>query len=122
MTMLPQRSTWVLMAVFALTLLTYLMVRPAAAAVIPATQTPVTSNRTEPVPRPTVRRTTTAPPAPTTTPTRPEPSTSTFAPTPSPTFTQTPSPTFAPTTTDQVPPTETSQPTSSDPAPTATPT
>ena len=129
MTMLPRRSTWVLIAVFVLTLMTYLLVRPAAAVTLPVTQAPVTSNRTVPAPRATVSRTATAPPSTTTTttptPTQPTHSTTTFAPTASPTFAPTPSPTFPPTTAAPVPPvtpTDGGQPTSSGVAPSATPT
>lgn len=120
MTIRPQRSTWVLMGVFVLTLMTYLLVRPAAAATIAVTQTPVATTRTEPAPRQSVRRTTTAPPSPTTTP--PETPSSTFAPTPSWTLTPTPTLTDAPPTTDQATPTDGGQPTSSDAPPPATPT
>src|SRR5450759_4934731 len=90
--MRPRRSTWVLMALFALTLVTYLWLRPPPrVATIPSGGTPVIDTRTstpsprEPTKEPTARPTTVSPTeAPTTSPTTHPTTTTTTAGTPKP--------------------------------------
>ena len=106
--MRPRRSTWVLMTLFALTLVTYLWLRPPPrVATIPSGGAPVIETRTstpaphEPTKEPTARPTTVSPnQVPTTTPptTPPAPATTTAGTpkptgTPSTSMTTTPAPT-----------------------------
>jgi hypothetical protein len=80
--MRPQRSTWVLMASFVLTLVIYLMVRPAPVVTYPYYPVPVTNSPAEPRSRPTLDMTSTEPSPASTTTAQPSPLASTVVPTP----------------------------------------
>jgi len=94
--MRPRRSTWLLMALFALTLVTYLWLRPPPVTITPPGGTPVIDTRTgtpsprEPTKEPTARPATVSPTeAPTTSPTTRPPTATTTVGTPAPTGTPT---------------------------------
>src|SRR5665647_2691440 len=102
--MRPRRSTWVLMALFALTLVIYLWLRPPPVTPTPSGGTPVIGTRTttpaprEPTKEPTTQPTTESPTeAPSTSPTTPSPTGTTTAGTPTPSGTPTTSTATAPT-------------------------
>ena len=111
MIMRPRRSTWVLMATFVLTLVTYFLVRPPPTVTYPYYPVPATNIPTEPRSRPTLDTTNTKPPRPSTAPTRTGPLSSTLAPTSTPTSAPTTKvPTPTPSSTQPVP-TGSAQPT-----------
>ena len=90
--MRPRRSTWLLMAAFALTLVTYMWLRPPPVTITPSGANPVIVTRTstpaprEPTKEPTTRPTTVSPTeARTTSPTTRPPTATTTAGTPKPT-------------------------------------
>ena len=98
--MRPRRSTWLLMAAFALTLVTYMWLRPPPVTITPSGGTPVIGTRTstpslreptkEPTKEPTTRPTTVSPTdAPTTSPTTHPTTTTTTTGSPTPSGTPT---------------------------------